>query len=422
MNGKGAEFLTRLLNTITKQIFTDFEIIVADHSLNYDVKDVCSNFDKLNIVYIKNEQKRGNSPANLNVGLDYAKGDIIKIMFQDDFFVSVKSLSIISNFFEITNYKWAVNGCCETENFTNFYKFMIPKWNNNILKGVNTISSPSVLSFLNKNVLKFDERLTMMMDCDYYYSLYCKYGLPGIINDCLIANTSHQHQISKMYDKDLEAEINLVNNKYMNLENDGERMDINYYNINYNDLDMYQKSHYKRYEAARALMKEDFVVGDMACGSGYGSLMLAERCKEVHGVDIDGVTINEIKNRYKDEQKVTFYQKNLLDVDFENKFDVIVSFETVEHFSESEIPMLMKAFHRALKPGGFLLFSTPYNQEKIPASIKWHKTFYITENKAKELTQNYFHISKMAYQDYTTHNLNAEGHTKHFIICKANKL
>jgi 2-polyprenyl-3-methyl-5-hydroxy-6-metoxy-1,4-benzoquinol methylase len=207
----------------------------------------------------------------------------------------------------------------------------------------------------------------------------------------------------------------------VNLENDGERMDINYYNMNYDNFDIYQKSHYKRYEAARALMREDFVVGDMACGSGYGSLMLAERCKEVHGVDIDEKTINEIKNRYKDEQKVTFYQKNLLDVDFENKFDAIVSFETVEHFEESEIHKLMGVFHRALKPNGFLLFSTPYNQEKIPASIKWHKTFYITEDKIKNLIQKFFNIKNTYYQNYNSHIIEKELELKHFIICEVEK-
>jgi hypothetical protein len=52
----------------------------------------------------------------------------------------------------------------------------------------------------------------------------------------------------------------------------------------------------------------------------------------------------------------------------------------------------MSNFHKALKTDGSLLFSTPYNQEKIPASMKWHKTFYITESKAAELIKNYFEI------------------------------
>ena len=208
----------------------------------------------------------------------------------------------------------------------------------------------------------------------------------------------------------------------MNLENNGERMDIDYYNMNYNSFDIDQKSHYKRYELARTLVQEDFTVGDMACGSGYGSMMLSERCKEVHGVDIDATTIQEVNRRYGNESKVTFYNKNLLDIDFENKFDLITSFETVEHFEEGEIDKLMSNFHRALKPNGSLLFSTPYNQEKIPASMKWHRTFYITEEKINGLVKNYFKIEKTWYQDYHSHTPNEEGLIKHFIVCKATKL
>lgn len=420
--GKGVFFLNQLLNSIKKQTFTDFEVVISDHSINDEIENLCFNFEGLDFLYIRNPFNRGNSPANLNTGLKHAKGEIIKIMFQDDLFIEDYSLYLIDKCFKETPYKWLVNGSCITKDSVNFTNHMVPRWNDEILKGVNTISSPSVLSFVNKNILFFDENLVMLMDCDYYYSLYKKYGIPCIVTNCLVANTLHEHQISGMYDKDLQLEIDALKNKYMNLENDGERMDIDYYNMNYDNFDVYQKSHYRRYEMARTLVQENFIVGDMACGSGYGSLMLSERCKEVHGVDIDTRTISEINKRYKDESKVTFYNKNLLDIDFENKFDLIVSFETVEHFEEHEITKLLSNFHKALKPNGSLVFSTPYNQEQIPASMKWHKTFYITENKVDELIKNYFKVEETWYQDYNSHTLNQEGLTKDFIICKAKKI
>lgn len=208
----------------------------------------------------------------------------------------------------------------------------------------------------------------------------------------------------------------------MNLENNGERMDINYYNMNYDSFDIYQKSHYKRYEMAKKLIKEEYVVADMACGSGYGTLMLSEICKEVHGVDIDEITVNEIKKRYSKENKVKFYNMNLLDIDFDNRFDMIVSFETVEHFEEHELDKLFYNFHRSLKSDGVFLFSTPYNQDKNIHSMKWHKTFYITEEKIQDIIKKYFVVEKTWYQDYHTHNLNEEGIIKHFIICKTKKI
>lgn len=212
-HGKGVYFLTQLLNSIKNQKFNDYEIVISDHSINNEIENICKNFDFLNITYIKNEKNRGNSPSNLNVGLSKSKGEIIKVMFQDDFFIDPNSLSLISDHFEKNDCKWLVNGCCHTTDSVNFFKYMIPKWNDKISEGVNTISSPSVLSFINKDILYFDENLTMLMDCDYYYSLYKKYGLPSILENYLVANTSHEYQISKMYDKDIQEEINIVKQK-----------------------------------------------------------------------------------------------------------------------------------------------------------------------------------------------------------------
>jgi SAM-dependent methyltransferase len=163
----------------------------------------------------------------------------------------------------------------------------------------------------------------------------------------------------------------------MNLENNGERMDIDYFNMRYENFDIYQKSHYKRYEFARTLIDDDDIVGDMACGSGYGSMMLLEKCKEVYSVDIDPITINEVANRYKNENAY-FVVGDLIDLKVENKFDKIVSFETLEHFTPDDFKKVIINFHRALKKDGKLIFSTPYNQERSEASMRFHKTFYIT--------------------------------------------
>jgi len=212
--GKGSFFISQLLKSIKNQTFNDYEIIISDHSVDDEIKKICNQFSGLNILYFKNKNKRGNSPHNLNFGLSKTNGEIIKIMFQDDFFIDVNSLKKISDFFIKSNCKWLVNGCCHTTDSIKFYRYMTPYWNDRINEGVNTISSPSVLSFINSNINYFDENLVMLMDCDYYYSLYKRYGLPCILENYLIANTSHEHQISKMYDKNIQDEINYVKNKY----------------------------------------------------------------------------------------------------------------------------------------------------------------------------------------------------------------
>ena len=91
--GKGNEFLDDLFRTIEIQSFKDYEVVVSDHSKNDDLVKVISKFqDKFNLLYVKNENDRGNGPANTNNAIDHCSGDIIKVMFQDDFFYDDEAL------------------------------------------------------------------------------------------------------------------------------------------------------------------------------------------------------------------------------------------------------------------------------------------------------------------------------------------
>lgn len=207
----------------------------------------------------------------------------------------------------------------------------------------------------------------------------------------------------------------------MNLENNGERMDINFFNMDYNSFDIYQKSHYKRYEFSKSLVSSEDFIGDFACGSGYGSMMLSQVSKQVIGVDIDSTTINEIKKRYSKIENVNFECKNILNIDYNNTFDKIISFETIEHFSEEEINQVLEKFYNSLKENGKLIFSTPYDQEKSENSMKFHKTFYIVEDKIKKFLEPFFTVEEFFYQNYLTHDIGKNIEPKHFIICIANK-
>ena len=97
---------------------------------------------------------------------------------------------------------WLVNVCNHTQNNGHsFYWEMYPKWNDRLLEGVNTISSPSVVSFKREVVNRFDENLVYFMDCDFYYGMNNKYGLPIFLNDILISNRVGDHQISTHVNK-----------------------------------------------------------------------------------------------------------------------------------------------------------------------------------------------------------------------------
>jgi len=217
-NGRGSEYLNDLLRTIQIQSYKDFEVCISDHSVDNEVLKELKQFEgKFKIVYDKNENDRGNGPANTNKAIQMCSGDIIKVMFQDDFFYDTESLEKIHSEFEQSDSMWLVNGCNHTkDDGYNFYWEMFPKWNDKIIEGVNSISSPSVLSMRREcfDKVRFDEKLVMMMDCDYYYNLKSNFGEPIYLDDVLITNRVHQNQISSTYDKNIQDEIDYCLDKY----------------------------------------------------------------------------------------------------------------------------------------------------------------------------------------------------------------
>lgn len=188
--GKGNKFLFDLLCTIENQTFRDYEVCISDHSEDDNICNEIKKFEtKIDIKYQKNTNYRGNSPQNTNRAIEMCSGEIIKIMFQDDFFYRNTSLEKIYNEFQKSDKMWLVCGCNHTDDNKNrFYNFMYPRWNDNLLFGVNTISSPSVVSFRKEIVNRFDENLVYFMDCEFYYGMDKKYGKPIFLNDILVTN------------------------------------------------------------------------------------------------------------------------------------------------------------------------------------------------------------------------------------------
>ena len=217
-NGRGSEYLNDLLRTIQIQSYKDFEVCISDHSIDNEVVKELKQFEgKFKIVYSKNENDRGNGPANTNKAIEMCSGDIIKVMFQDDFFYDTESLEKINSEFEKSDSMWLVNGCNHTkDDGYNFYWDMFPKWNDKMIEGVNSISSPSVLTMRKEcfDKIRFDEKLVMMMDCDYYYNLKSNFGDPIYLEDVLISNRVHENQISSTYDKNIQDEIDYCLDKY----------------------------------------------------------------------------------------------------------------------------------------------------------------------------------------------------------------
>ena len=209
------------------------------------------------------------------------------------------------------------------------------------------------------------------------------------------------------------------------LGDNGERVDIQLNGkINFDNLDKYQKNHWKRYEFAKEIISINDICGDFACGTGYGSILIADKASAVVGADLNAKVIETIKERYNTYTNVNFLNENLLNLSYTNYFDNIISFETLEHFKEADLKKLLLIFYKAIKEKGKLIFSTPYMQEESEAAINagFHFTFYINEEKIFNWLQEVgFSIESIQYQNYDTHHISGSLQKKEFIVCVAGK-
>ncbi len=174
----------------------------------------------------------------------------------------------------------------------------------------------------------------------------------------------------------------------MTLEDTGERL------LPQNDTSLTYLEHIQRYNFASQFVKGKSVL-DIACGEGYGSsLLLSSGAKQVFGIDNNQQSIRHATKKY---PRVKFLQDNAETVKklHRRKFDIIVSFETIEHLNNPEKYLASMKMH--LKQGGLLILSTP-NAEIYARGNPFHiKEYY--EEELNSLMKQFFKYATCLYQN-----------------------
>lgn len=208
----GEYLFRRCLDSLWNQTFQKFEIIVTDNSDDDIIKTICDEY-KTGINYYRNPVK--GMAQNTNEAIKRSKGELIKILYMDDFLAHDRSLQKIINNFEG---EWLVTACTHLklhENFTQSIHF--PTYSLDIHTGNNTIGSPSVLTIKNKDPILFDEELMWVLDCDYYRRMYDKYGEPKILRDINVILGLHPGQATHTMGNERKLkEHHYLNKKYAN--------------------------------------------------------------------------------------------------------------------------------------------------------------------------------------------------------------
>lgn len=111
-----------------------------------------------------------------------------------------------------------------------------------------------------------------------------------------------------------------------------------------------------RYEFAKKYVKSGMNVLDLGSGTGYGTSVLGVDGVNVFGIDINAEAVDFSNNHYAN-RNVNFKKGNILTKLPIQKYEVIVSFETIEHLKKPDL--FLKNISSSLRKNGLLIMSTP---------------------------------------------------------------
>jgi glycosyltransferase involved in cell wall biosynthesis len=174
----GSFFLWRAVNSIMEQTFKDYEIVIV---------------------------KEGKMAENTNAGIKKAKGQLIKILYLDDYLAHPNALQEIADNFEFMD-EWMITGADTNPH---------PYWTDDIATGNNRLGSPSALTIRNGLGELFDERMSWLLDCDLYKRLNDRYGPPKILDSVGVCIGTGDHQMTNILtDEEKLLEHKLIEKKY----------------------------------------------------------------------------------------------------------------------------------------------------------------------------------------------------------------
>lgn len=162
---------------------------------------------------------------------------------------------------------------------------------------------------------------------------------------------------------------------------------------------------YHEHEQRYRFFAERFVgldVLDAACGVGYGSVLIAGAgAKSAVGIDIDPQTVAYARQHFA-HPRVAFAEVSAEQLTkLSQTFDVVVSFETVEHLREPA--RFFAEVHRVLRPGGLFICSTP-NRDFAGKEDKNANPYHLSEMSFAEFSAafaEHFRIEEQYHQSHT---------------------
>jgi glycosyltransferase involved in cell wall biosynthesis len=204
--------VTELLNSLrTQRISVPYEIVISDTSTTDAIHSICMS-SGLNVQYHRGTEF--GAVPNINNAISLAKYDLVKLMCQDDVFVTRDAVMLFVE--ALRRSKWVISNSLHinargVKTFRKTARYDHNQFDKNIT------GMPSVIGW-HKCDLRFDARLNTFCDMYFYYQLYELYGQPGHIDKYCIGQRFWSGSLSRnqpgYHDQDRQF---LIDNKMIKL-------------------------------------------------------------------------------------------------------------------------------------------------------------------------------------------------------------
>lgn len=146
-----------------------------------------------------------------------------------------------------------------------------------------------------------------------------------------------------------------------------------------------------RYKFACKWMRETDHVLEVGCGEGFGSHFFSRHVAQVTAMDIDESVIHHCRDTY-GADNLRFVTADILNPHEPPmpRFDVVVSFEMIEHVDQHDGRRMVANCAEFLRPGGLCILSTPRVRDDRSLSRQAQHAFEYDYDTLVELLDAHF--------------------------------
>jgi 2-polyprenyl-3-methyl-5-hydroxy-6-metoxy-1,4-benzoquinol methylase len=170
--------------------------------------------------------------------------------------------------------------------------------------------------------------------------------------------------------------------------------------------------HLARYKYISRLIRKNWNVLEVGCGTGYGSNYLADFCASVNACELDKQVLDAAKARFKKENLSYTYEP------VRDFYDCVVCLEVIEHMTNEEGNDLVKFLYSKLKNKGVAFISTPRKIDNPSENRKkYHIYEYTYEDLIQTLEKKFDNVLVLSQTDELIGTQNKNVAWNYFAIC-----